>query len=57
VTEPSMVTIVPSGRLRASAMVIVFGSGDWGLIGPGIVVMSKDTIVSMCNILFLLKKV
>ena len=46
-----MVTIVPNGKLRASAMVIVFGSGDWGLIGAANVVMSKVTIVSICNML------
>ena len=44
-----MVTIVPNGRLRASAMEIVFGSGGAETNGPVMVGMSSVMIVSICN--------
>ena len=40
-------TIVPNGRLRASAMEIVFGAGGAEINGPVIVVVSSITIVSI----------
>lgn len=42
-------TIVPNGRLRASAIEIVLGDGGAEYAASGLMVKSKVTIATICN--------